>query len=248
MALHLQTAPAGNRRSPGHLYLVLLSAFALAASMIFMGGAVGAVPSASAATAVSQCNGIENVGGEAISCTVTVTNNLNLDTGEASSTVNVVACVGFANAALTCTPTTTEYLDVVTAVDQCNGSGNGGGGVVECSVIVVNNITGTATAIAGTVNQCIDSGQGGGDEPIVVCSPLGSTTNATVTQCNGSGNGGGGTMRVRCTVTSNTTSNALLVTINQCNGSGNGGGGYVTCTSSIETIITATPPVIIPPA
>ena len=30
--------------------------------------------------------------------------------------------------------------DVVTVVDQCNGSANGGGGTMLCSVTVVNNI------------------------------------------------------------------------------------------------------------
>ncbi|MDP9696742.1 UNVERIFIED_ORG: hypothetical protein J2X79_004325 [Arthrobacter globiformis] len=200
MAFHNPLGCTVKHPSPGHNYFALLSAFVLAVSIIFTGGALGAVSAATAASAVSQCNGIANVGGEGITCTVTVTNTLNLDTGVGSSVVTVEACEGAAHTALTCTTTTTPSNELVTVVDQCNGSGNGGGSVVECSVTVVNNITGTATALPGSVNQCNSSGQGGGTQPTVICNPIGSTTNATVTQCNGSGNGGGGTARVQCTV------------------------------------------------
>ncbi len=147
MAFHKKPGRAGTFPYPGRNYFTLLSAFVLAVSIIFAGGTLGAVSAASAASAVSQCNGIANVGGEGITCTVTVTNTLNLDTGLGTSVVTVEACVGAANTALTCTTTTTPSNELVTVVDQCNGSGNGGGSVVECSVSVVNNITGTATAI-----------------------------------------------------------------------------------------------------
>jgi len=144
-----------------------------------------------AAVGVNQCNGIQNVGGQAVRCTVTVTNNLDLSTGLASSTTELVACTGFANAALDCVTTITPSNQLVTSVTQCDGSGNGGGGTVTCSVIIVNNITGLAMTSPATVNQCNQAGTGGGTEPTVVCDPFpANTTNATVTQCNDSGTGG----------------------------------------------------------
>jgi hypothetical protein len=56
---------------------------------------------------VDQCNGTDNVGGQAVACDVTVTNNLDLGTGVTSSTVTVKECHGAANAALPCTSSTT---------------------------------------------------------------------------------------------------------------------------------------------
>ena len=155
------------------------------------------VPTASSAaeTAIAQCNGIQNVGGQAVECDVTVVNNLDLATDVASSTVTVEVCQGAANdpATLTCTgPTTTTYNQLTTSVDQCNGSGSGGGGTVTCNVTITNNITGSATTSPATIDQCNGSGGDGGTEPTVVCTPLGNTTDATITQCNDSGNGGGG--------------------------------------------------------
>ena len=114
-----------------------------------------------APVAVSQCNGTDNVGGRAVACDVTVTNNLNLATNVTSSTVEVKECHGAANAALPCTTTITPSDQLVTSVDQCNGSGSGGGGTVECNVTVVNNITGASPApTPATINQCNGTGQG----------------------------------------------------------------------------------------
>ena len=201
---------------------------------------------ASAQTSLSQCNGTDNVGGQAVECHYTVTNNLN--GSETSSSVTVTECHGAANdpATLSCSPaTTTNSTDLVTTVDQCNGSGNGGGGTVTCTVDVINNITGTVTPTSATVNQCNASGLGGGTAPTVLCDPFpANTTGATVTQCNDSGNGGGGTQRVQCTVDpDSTTTSVLTVTVNQCNGSGNGGGATVTCRTGLTTNITAPAPV-----
>ena len=216
---------------------VLSSGLALVGLTCLVWGAVSgaALPSAQAAPAssINQCNGTDNVGGQAVECTVTVTNNLDLATGTSSSTVTVRECHGAAHAPPTCTIDTTSNTALTTSVTQCDGSGSGGGGTVTCSVGIVNNITGQATTSPATVNQCIGSGQGGGTEPTLACDPLGSTTNATVTQCNTSGNGGGGTMRVQCTVNPSTQTSALPVTVDQCNGSGNGGGATVTCTVQI---------------
>lgn len=212
---------------------------------------VGVSQPARAATPLSQCNGVANQGGQEVACTVTVVNNLNLATGLGSSTTTVTVCSGAA-ASTTCTTTPTSATNVITSVDQCNDSAGGSGGVLTCEVDVTNNITGNTTATPATVNQCVGSGTGGGTDPTVSCSPIGSTTSATVTQCNGSGNGGGATMRVLCTVDPSTQTPALLVTINQCNGSANGGGAKVTCRSKLANRIiapaVAPAPPVAPPA
>lgn len=213
-------------------------------------GTVNQEPEVAAAVvsppSATQCNGTDNVGGQAVACDVQVVNNLDLATGETSSTTTVEECHGAANApaTVTCTTTVTPSDELVTSVDQCNGSGNGGGGTVNCNVSITNNISGAATPVPATVNQCNTSGQDGGTEPTTNCDPSpASTTDATVEQCNESGNGGGGTERVRCTVASDATqTSALPVTVDQCNGSGNGGGGDVECTVSITNNITAGPP------
>lgn len=188
---------------------------------------------AAAGPAASQCNGTDNVGGQAVACEVTVTNNLDLGTGATSSTVVLKECHGAANAALPCTTTTTPSDQLTTSVDQCNGSGGGGGGTVTCDVLVVNNITGAALPTPATIDQCNGSGAGGGTQPTVSCDPLGNTTNATITQCNGSGNGGGATMRVQCAVHPSTQASAIPIDVDQCNGSGNGGGATVICSVQV---------------
>ena len=202
---------------------------------------LGITPSAVGQTSLSQCNGTDNVGGQAVECHYAVTNNL--DGNTTSSSTTVTECHGAANdpATLVCTPTTTTSTQLVTTVDQCNGSGNGGGGTVVCTVDVTNNITGNTTPTAATVNQCNASGLGGGTAPTVLCNPFpANTTGADVTQCNDSGNGGGGTQRVQCTVDSDSTTTSILdVTVNQCNGSGNGGGATVTCRTGITNNIRA---------
>src|SRR5688500_15495726 len=201
----------------------------LAVSLMVLAFAIAPDP-AQAQTALSQCNGTDNVGGQAVECHYSVTNNV--DGSDTSSTTTLTECHGAANdpPTLVCTPLTTTSTDLVTSVDQCNGSGNGGGGTVTCTVDVINNITGTETPTSASVNQCNASGTGGGTAPTTLCDPFpANTTGATVTQCNEAGNGGGGTQRVRCTVDSDSTTTSVLnVTVNQCNGSGNGGGATVT--------------------
>ena len=201
------------------------------------------VPAVSAQTAFSQCNGVDNVGGQAVECHYTVTNNINGDA--TSSTVVLEECHGAANdpPTMVCNTTTSNSTDLVTSIDQCNGSGNGGGGTVTCTVDVTNNIVGTITPSPATVNQCNASGTGGGTEPTILCNPYpANTTGANVTQCNESGNGGGGTQRVQCSVDDGSTTTSILnITVNQCNGSGNGGGATVTCRTGIRNVIEAQP-------
>jgi len=117
----------------------------------------------------------------------------------------------------------------VTAVTQCNGSINGGGGTLLCSVFVTNNFVGfTPSVTAATVNQCVGSVTTG---TVKACSPYpANTTGAAITQCNGSANGGGTSLT--CTATGSQSS-GLVVTINQCNGSANGGGTRTVCSARL---------------
>ena len=201
--------------------------------------------SASAAETIAQCNSIDNTPGLGISCDVTITNNLDVATGVASSTVTLKECRGAANTDLTCTTATSSYGSFVSAVEQCNFAENGGGASVVCNVYVTNNITGGSTTgvTAATVNQCNGSGAEGG-APTLNCDPFpASTTSATITQCNGSANGGGAPERVTCTVSPSTMSSQLPVSINQCNNTANGGGSVVTCGASLtNNAMTSAPP------
>ncbi len=189
---------------------------------------------AATAPAVTQCDppAFPTGAGFEVTCTVTIDNTTTAQ-GVTSSTVTVTACVAAAGVLppAGCTTTVTTSSQLVTSVDQCNGIIYGGGSNLTCNITVVNNVPVGTPSTDVTVDQCVGSGTGGGTQPTVVCSPLGSTTNATVTQCNGSGNGGGGATRVKCTLSGATT--ALPVTITQCNGSANGGGSTVTCTTAV---------------
>ena len=205
---------------------------------------LGASSASAAPLAVSQCNGSDNSTNEAVECTVVVTNTVNVATGVKSSSTVVTECHGFANAEPVCElPETLNTNDVVLAVDQCNGSGNGTGSTVTCSVAVINNIVGTATPQTVTINQCQESGAGGADATSLNCDSYDSTdpSTATVVQCNGSGNGGGGILRVTCTVEGGSTASVIPTTVDQCNGSGNGGGAYVICSVAFTTNIVAGP-------
>ena len=151
------------------------------------------VSAAATAPAVSQCDppAFPTGAGFQVTCFVTVENTMTSQ-GVTSSTVTATACLAAVGVLPPsgCTTTVTTSSQLVTSVDQCNGVVYGGGSNVTCSVTAINNIpVGTSTS-GVTVDQCIGSGTGGGTQPTVVCSPLGSTTSATITQCNGSGNGG----------------------------------------------------------
>lgn len=214
------------------------------------GGEGRAISAAISALMINQCNGTDNVGGQAVACAVAVANHLDLGTGRTSSTVRVTQCHGAANTALTCTTSTSTSDQAVTSVTQCDGSGSGGGGTVTCSVNIANLIVGAPSSAPATVNQCNGTGQGGGIQPTTQCTPTGSSTGATINQCNGSGNGGGATIRVQCTVGPSTQSAVLPVSVDQCNGSGNGGGATVTCSVSITNLFVLRPddpPVDFPP-
>lgn len=201
-----------------------------------------------AAAPVTQCNDDtdSNVGGQGIACSVTVVNYLTstgtLD-GTLPSTVTVTRCVGAAGpisqGAGTCTTTTTTSAEPVTQVRQCNGSANGGGGVMFCSVTITNHfVTSPATAPSpATVYQCVGSEITGPGAP-AICTPentpgVTSVGAATVGQCNGSGNGGTSVGFI-CTVAGgSTTTVELPLNIDQCNDSANGGGSLVNCSATV---------------
>jgi hypothetical protein len=200
---------------------------------------------------INQCNNItaSNVGGQGVSCTVTVVNFVTAG-GSATGTPNTITvtiCSGAAGpigaGAGTCATTTTTSAQPVTQVTQCDGVANGGGGVLICSVTMTNNISGSATATPANVYQCIGSVITGPGAP-GTCTPVNtpgitSVTAATVGQCNGSGNGGTSVGFVCSVGTGSTTSASLPVNVDQCNGSANGGGSLVRCTATVNNVILA---------
>jgi len=189
----------------------------------------GVTSSASAAAPVAQCNGELNADAQQIECQVVIENTLDLVNNTESSVVTISRCAGAPGAQLTCSPpVSTPSSTLTTRVDQCNGSINAGGSVLICAVQITNIIIGPAQTTPSTVNQCSDSGQGGG-ESTLNCDSYDTTTGATITQCNGSVNGGGAPTRVNCSTGPSTQTTALPVIVNQCNGSVNGGGDLAFC-------------------
>jgi hypothetical protein len=200
--------------------------------LALLGGASAVVPAeASAATIAptTTCsNGVANTGGLGLICRVTIVNTIT-KTGGSSRTV-VRECHGAAgDPTAACTTKTWSMNRLVTKVDQCNDSINGGGGTLRCSVTVTNNYVGTTPKTSAlTVNECVGSGGG----ITTGCDPFpATTTGATVTQCNGSANGGT-LVGLTCSATGTRTATGG-VRINQCNGSANGGGALVICSASV---------------
>jgi hypothetical protein len=165
-------------------------------------------PTPPPSVAVSCGNGVDNSGGLGLICEVTII---------AGVSATIRECHGAAgDPQAACSIRTIDGR--VTSVSQCNGSVNGGGSVLRCSVHVVGGAGPPAT-----VNQCVGSGA------TIGCSPFPATaTGATVTQCNGTGNGGT-LVGLICTA-----SGSQSVTVDQCNGSVNGGGALVGCFAVLE--------------
>lgn len=208
------------------LILVLVGAALLLSSLAL----AGAASAATLAAATTCSNGVDNTGGLGLICEVTIDNTFTTSGGTA--TVTVRECHGAAGAPeADCTTTTEVLTEPVTSVTQCNGSINGGGGTLRCSVVVTNHFVGvSSTATAITVNQCVGSGDG----DTVGCDPFPATTSgAAVTQCNGSANGGT-LVGLECTATGQSSA-SHVINIDQCNDSGSGGGGLVICSASITT-------------
>ena len=203
----------------------------LAAGIVAIAGLVGIGGSAQAA-AIGACNSYAAVlAGQGMECTVTINN---YDNGVAEySTVTVKECHGAAYTVLlapACTTTVIVDDELVDTFTQCNGTLNGGGSNVTCSVQVNNYFAGPATPAIATVNQCDGSGAGGTSPsgPPLNCAPVSLAIGATVIQCNGSVNGGGSPLRVNCDVPLGSET-AQPITIGQCNGTVNGGGSVLFC-------------------
>lgn len=218
-------------RRPLTFLLTGLSAFVLLTAASF----TTAAPAAAATIApTTTCNNALGNGGAV--CQVTVANTITPTGG--SAVVTVRECTGSAGVPdATCSNTTTALTQPVTAVTQCDGSINGGGGTLRCSVVVTNNYVGFSSnpaVSAVTVNQCVGSVTTG---TVKQCNPFpATTTGATITQCNGSGNGGGASLT--CSATG-TQSAGFTVKINQCNGSANGGGTLTVCSATISNVVSA---------
>ncbi len=212
----------------------------------FGGGAKGAL----AAAAPPQCNGEQNVGGQQVHCTITIVNYIDAGGGLAGtppSTLTMERCVGAAGpvSGLACTTTGPTLLtEPVTSVNQCNGSGNGGGGIVRCTVSIVNHFAEQPGAIVpATVYQCVGSLITGTGAP-GSCTPantsgITSIGEATVGQCNNSGNGGTSVGFICNVEFGSTMATTFPVNINQCNGSAEGGGALTECEASVTNLVDA---------
>ena len=203
----------------------------LAAGLVMVTSPVSA---ATLATTTACSNSVDNSGGLGLICEVSIVNTYTASGGSAKVTVR--ECHGAAGApTAACSTTVRNLTRPVTAVTQCNGSINGGGGTLRCSVRVVNNFFGVRPgATAATVNQCVGSGGG----ITTGCDPFpATTTGAMITQCNGSANGGT-LVGLTCTATG-TKSSTRAISINQCNGSANGGGALVICSANVVNRVRA---------
>jgi hypothetical protein len=209
--------------------IAALGSAALIASLGVVG--LGAAGAASAAVAAACNSYAATLAGQGMECTVTVDNYVN--GVDEYSTVTIKECHGAAYTVLlapACITTVIINPELTVSVTQCNGTLNGGGSNVTCSVRVNNNFSGPATPAFTTLNQCVGSGAGG-TSPVgdpLNCAPPGLTIGATVTQCNGSVNGGGAPQRVNCDVPIGSET-ALPFLIDQCNGTVNGGGSVLFC-------------------
>jgi hypothetical protein len=123
--------------------------------------------STSLVTHVTQCNGSDNDSAHPITCVVNITNNIGRATHNAKplSAATVNQCVGSGKGGggtVNCDPHPASTTGAT--VTQCNGSGNGGGGTVHCTVSSASRIS---PAIPITVNQCNGTGNPGGS--VVTC-------------------------------------------------------------------------------
>lgn len=244
---------------------ILKSLAVFAFAVLVLGGIaqsgteVSAAPQAAPAL---QCNNdaASNVGGQGLSCTITIVNFVT-SSGSATttpSTVTLTRCFGAAGpiglGAGTCSTTTSTSSTPITQIQQCDGVSNGGSGVLICTVTMTNNFSGTPAQPLGaaSVYQCVGSAITGPGAP-GTCTPVNtpgvtSVTAATVGQCNGSGNGGTSVGFI-CTVSTGSTATTVLpVNIDQCNGSGNGGGALVKCQATVTSVVSAVSPTATPVA
>jgi hypothetical protein len=214
------------------LLLTRLFGFALLAAASFV--AISPASAATIAPTTTCSNGVDNTPGLGLICETTIVNTITPSGKSASVTIR--ECHGAAgDPEASCSIQTNVLGEPVTAVTQCNGAINDGGGTLRCSVQVTNRFIGLSPgSTSATVNQCVGSGGG----ITFGCDPFPATTSgATITQCNDSANGGT-LVALTCTA-AGTASATSSVTINQCNNSANGGGALVICSSSITNVVVA---------
>ena len=219
-------------RSLNYLFRVLFALALLVPAALLTALPVAAAPATGTSLAATGAckTGVGNAGGEGLICDVTIVNTITANGG--SATVKVYECLGSAgdptdgSRGHACTTTTTHRAAPVTSVTQCDGSINGGGGTLRCSLTITNNfVAANPGMMTTTVNQCIGSGETGTVGLNIKCSPVAAATGAAVTQCNRSANGGS-LVGLTCSVTGKMAP-SFHITIDQGNGSANGGGALI---------------------
>ncbi|WP_331095116.1 LPXTG cell wall anchor domain-containing protein [Lacisediminihabitans sp.] len=115
---------------------------------------VTSIPSLNLITSVTQCNDNGNGGGGQMVCNVTIVNHI---VGAATyAGVTVKQCQDSESGGVPICDPVQNTTDAT--VQQCNGSANGDGGLVTCTV----TIAGEGAALPVSVNQCNGSENGGG--------------------------------------------------------------------------------------
>jgi hypothetical protein len=151
-------------------------------------------------TDIKQCNGSGNDAAHTTTCNVMVTNNVaaNIPGAQPVTAATVNQCVGSGGGgggSVICDPNPASTTGAT--VTQCNGSANGGGGTIDCAVSTASSVS---PAVPVTVNQC-----------------------------NGTGNPGGSIVRCRVSMSTNVTAGASATPTasasTRAGGRGNSGGG-----------------------
>lgn len=112
---------------------------------------------------VDQCNATGSVGGDTITCTVTITNDFVYNPatpGRPTGAATIVTTISCTGSAVCPTGGTTTSTTPVTVITQCDNAGLGGASTLTCTVTVTNNLTGypIGAAIDSTVVQCQNPG------------------------------------------------------------------------------------------
>lgn len=151
-------------------------------------GAAAVVIYTELTTSVNQCNASANGGGATLRCSITVINTITGAATTAAAAIN--QCVGSLDTGdvRACDPDPATADASVDGITQCNGSVNGGGGSMTCSVDP--SLTSSNSAFSFLANQCNGSANGGG--ALIECSVDMSTV--VLPADAGGGTGGGGTL------------------------------------------------------
>jgi hypothetical protein len=135
------------------------------------GGGNGTFTSTSAdlVTDVAQCNASGNDAGVPVVCSVDITNSITEGTPGAAplSAATVNQCVGSGTGgggSMVCSPVETT---IGADVVQCNGSGDGGGTAIDCRV---ENGSSVSPLVPIRVDQCNGSARNGGN--VLTCSTV----------------------------------------------------------------------------